>query len=116
MKTAYLKTPLSPEQARRRLKKGRLTVVVAVPLTKIARSSRDGSINGFNDLLDTLILVDGCLEDINFAAVGLIGPTKANPDSRVLVEVNAKIAADADGPTDTAPAETASVTPAVYPE
>lgn len=71
---------------------GYIQVRVMVPFGQVACASNDGTYGGLNDIVDGLILKDGCLEDISYSVCGCHPPTEAEPTGYVVLDVHAKVA------------------------
>lgn len=89
-----LEEPLSPAELldNTRRNRGRVRVTLALAFDQIACSSRDGTIEGMNDLAEELILgpdPPGVLADLTYAFVGF-DPGGPAGDGLALVEVNAE--------------------------
>lgn len=73
------------------VKDGRLTVEVRLPFGLVACSSDDGSYDGLNDIVEEMILEEGCLSDICYEVVGHLPPDGEENTGYVVVKVDAEV-------------------------
>lgn len=80
-----LRQPMDRKELREKFPDGTICVVISVPLGQLICSSNDGTMDGFNDIVDDEILGFGnarSLSDLRFKPVGIEG-------DNVLVQVTA---------------------------
>lgn len=81
-----LKKPLSPKEVKKQALNNRISVNIELSLTDMI----DCDLEFLNNMVDELILKEGCLSDINYKIVGCI-PATDKHKGYVILNVNADV-------------------------